>query len=140
MKSEGATLNLAVVELKSPFSVQESCERIRKTVMSQGDTKWFGEVNFTAEAKSLGEELPDAVLLLFGGPKLSGVVMPGHPKLGLDAFCQKLLVYESEGGVRVIFNDIAALSEWHYGNAIEPQKMINGRLKQTFEKALEPDG
>ena len=63
--------------------------------------------------------------------------MAKFPKLGLDAFCQKLLVYEDdEGKVRVIFNDITKMAELHYGTSAEPHKVINGRLATTFEGAI----
>ena len=63
--------------------------------------------------------------------------MAEFPKLGLDAFCQKLLVYEDpQGGVKVAFNDIVAFAELHYGKSNPPQNVINGRLKKTFTEAI----
>ena len=64
--------------------------------------------------------------------------MADFPKLGLDAFCQKVLVYEdAETIVRVAFNDIVALAELHYGRSNPPQNVINTRLRETFVKAIE---
>ena len=63
--------------------------------------------------------------------------MAEFPKLGLDAFCQKLLVYEApDGSVNIAFNDIVALAELHYGSSNKPQQVVNTRLTATFEEAV----
>ncbi len=136
--TNGLFADYGVIELRSPLSVPKAVERLSKAVMKQDDTVWFGEVDFAAEASHLGVEMPDAVLLLFGGPAPGGVAMAGFPAIGLDAFCQKLLVYANEeGGSVVIFNDIAALAELHYGFSAEPHHGLNKRLTSTFRTAIE---
>ena len=106
--------------------------------MSQDDTVWFGEIDFSSEAAEQGVELPDAVLLLFGGPGPGGVAMADFPAIGLDAFCQKLLVYaDADGGSVVIFNDIAAFAELHNGTSAKPHHALNERLTATFQKAIQ---
>ncbi|WP_170337113.1 DUF302 domain-containing protein [Ruegeria arenilitoris] len=136
--TNGLFADYGVIELRSQLSVPKAVERLRKAVMEQDDTVWFGGVDFAAEASHLGVELPDAVLLLFGGPAPGGVAMAGFPVIGLDAFCQKLLVYANEeGGSVVIFNDIAALAELHYGSSAEPHHGLNKRLTETFRSAIE---
>lgn len=63
--------------------------------------------------------------------------MASFPKLGLDAFCQKLLVFQDrEGSERVIFDDIVKMAELHYGKSAESHKVINQRLTTTFEGAV----
>ncbi|WP_171187944.1 DUF302 domain-containing protein [Ruegeria sp. HKCCC2117] len=136
--TNGLNTNYGIIELRSQLSVTEEVKRLRATVMEQNDTVWFGEIDFATEASLLGVELPDTVLLLFGGPAPGGVAMAGFPAIGLDAFCQKLLVYaHEEGGSVVIFNDIAALAELHYGSSAEPHHGLNKRLTATFRTAIE---
>lgn len=126
-----------IIELTSDLSVPEAVARLTKAVMAQNDTVWFGEIDFGAEAAEAGVTLPDAVLLLFGGPAPGGVAMAKFPAIGLDAFCQKLLVYAGQdGGSVVIFNDIAAFAELHYGQSADPHHLLNQRLSATFAKAL----
>ena len=85
----------------------------------------------------MGEDLDLTILLLFGAPAPGGKAMMTTPKIGLDAFCQKLLVYEnSNGEVWIAFNDIVACSNLYYGIATKQQKMINQRLSATFSKAV----
>ncbi len=105
--------------------------------MSQGDTKWFADVDYQKEASVLGIVLRPTTLLLFGGPAPGGKAMMTSPKIGLDAFCQKLLVYENESGeVWIAYNDIVAFANLYYQTSTKPQQMINQRLKMTFSKAI----
>ena len=137
---DGLVLNYGVIELQSPFDLAETVDRLTSAVTSQGDTVWFGEVDFASDAASVGVELPQARLLLFGGPGPGGVAMADFVSIGLDAFCQKLLVYvDASGGVTVLFNGIAALAELHYGMSAEPHAQLDARLTQTFRTALDID-
>ncbi len=136
--TKGLIANYGIIELRSELSVSKAVERLRTAVMGQDDTVWFAEIDFTTEVSQLGVELPEAVLLLFGGPAPGGVAMAGFPAIGLDAFCQKLLVYAyEEGGSVFIFNDIAAMAELHYGSSAEPHHGLNKRLTETFRSAIE---
>lgn len=133
---EGVGLNFGINELVSDFNYADTIKRLKEDVMKQGDTVWFGDIDFRSAAAESGVDLPRSTLMLFGGPKPGGVAMAKFPKLGLDAFCQKLLVYEDdEGKVRVIFNDIVKMAELHYGKSAKPHEVINGRLTTTFEGA-----
>ncbi|VVS95703.1 DUF302 domain-containing protein [Desulfoluna spongiiphila] len=135
---EGVTPGYGIQFLSSPFGFEATIERLQKNVMAEGDTKWFTVVDYKEDAKSLGDELPRMKLLLFGGPAPGGMAMAKFPKLGLDAFCQKVLVYENgKEEVQVAYNDIVLFAELHYGNSIKPHHMLNGRLSETFKRALE---
>ncbi|MEP3779240.1 MAG: DUF302 domain-containing protein [Shimia thalassica] len=135
--TEGLTKNYGIIELQSPYEVADSAANLKAIVTKQADTVWFGEVDFQAEAAAAGVDLPPAVLLLFGGPAPGGVAMRDFPAIGLDAFCQKLLVYQDNTGqTRVIFNDIAAMARLHYGRSAEPHDLLNQRLTETFKTAL----
>ena len=135
--STGLTEGYGVLELTSAYGHAETIERLRAAVTSQGDTVWFGEVDYTQDAHALGVDIGPAMLLLFGGPAPGGVAMAQFPSIGLDAFCQKLLVFEeSDGTVKVIYNDIAALAELHYGQSIKPHHQLNERLTMTFSQAV----
>lgn len=136
--TKGLTRDYGLIELTSELSVAEAVNNLTKIVAAQDDTVWFGEIDFTAEAATQGTELPEAMLLLFGGPKPGGVAMAEYPAIGLDAFCQKLLVDEGDdGGSVLIFNDIAAFAELHYGSSAKPHHALNERLTATFIKALQ---
>ena len=59
------------------------------------------------------------------------------PTLGLDAFCQKLLIWQdASGAVHVTFNDLLALAERQQVSSGIPLRVINRRIKRTFSEAL----
>lgn len=138
-KTDISTVNegFGIVSIKSDFDYTTTVQNLRDIVLSQGDTKWFADIDYQKEAASLDVEIRPTTLLLFGGPAPGGKAMVSTPKIGLDAFCQKLLVYENEDGeVWVAYNDIVAFSDLYYKKSTKPQQLINQRLKMTFTKAI----
>lgn len=126
-----------IVKIKSDFDFVTSVKNLRNIVMAQNDTQWFADVDYQKEALQFGIEIRPTSLLLFGGPAPGGKAMMTTPKIGLDAFCQKLLVYENEDSeVWIAYNDIVAFSELYYQSSTKPQQIINKRLKMTFTKAV----
>ena len=129
--------NFGVVKFKSDFDFSTTVQNLRDIVMAQSDTKWFADVDYQKQASTQNIEVRPTILLLFGGPAPGGKAMVSSPKIGLDAFCQKLLVYENEAGeVWIAYNDIVAFAELYYQSSTKPQQMINQRLKMTFKKAV----
>lgn len=128
--------NFGLIIKQSDFDFETTKENLMTGVEAQGDTKIFGEVDYKNEAKTYGIELNKNTLILFGAPEPGGKAMHETPKIGLDAFCQKLLVYEKEGHVFVAYNDIVAFSELYYHKSSIPQKVINYRLNSVFEEAI----
>ena len=106
--------------------------------MAENDTMWFGESDYQAEAATLGVMLPKLTLLLFGAPGPGGKAMAGYPRMGLDAFCQKVLVYQTHGGqVNINFNEMAAFAELHNGDSALPHRIITRRMRATLGGAIE---
>lgn len=126
-----------IVMIKSSYEFNQTVEKLKHIVEAQSDTRWFGEIDYQKDAKDLNVEIQPAKLLLFGGPAPGGKAMMTTPRIGLDAFCQKLLIYQNETGeVWVAFNDIVAFSELYYDYSTKPQQMINNRLIETFTIAV----
>lgn len=133
----GLEKGYGIVSIKSDFDYATTVQNLRDIVMAQGDTKWFADIDYQKEAVALGLDLRPTILLLFGGPAPGGKAMMTSPKIGLDAFCQKLLVYQMENGeVWIAYNDIVAFANLYYKTSTKPQQMINQRLKMTFTKAI----
>lgn len=126
-----------ITSIESQYGFQQTLENVKKAIMAQGDTVWFGTVDYSKDAAALSVQLSPSTLLLFGGPAPGGLAMTNFPRLGLDAFCQKILVLEdASGDVNLYFNDIVALSELHYGSSNKPQAVINQRLNATLKGAV----
>lgn len=128
-----------LVTLKSPHDFETTKKRIRSVIQAQSDTVDFGEVDFAARSKARGVELRPLQLILFGGPGPGGRAMASAPTLGLDAFCQKLLIWQDQDGtVCVTFNDLRTLADRQGVSGGLPLQYINRRLKETLSKAIEP--
>ncbi|GAB7224319.1 hypothetical protein VoSk93_35380 [Vibrio owensii] len=135
--SEGLTKNYGIETIVSEYDFDSTLENIKRDVLAQDDTVWFMNWDFKARAESIGESLPNATLLVFGGPAPGAKAMTDFPSIGLDAFGQKVLVTEENGQVLVSYNNIVDMSELHYGDNAIPHKIINFRLGKTLTGAVE---
>lgn len=126
-----------IISIKSPYGFEETEQRLWEVINAQGDTVSFGVVDFKERAEAIGVELKPVRLLLFGGPGPGGKAMKKAPTLGLDAFCQKLLIWEGpKDEIYVSFNDLVALAERQQAVVSLPLKFINRRMKQTLSALL----
>jgi uncharacterized protein (DUF302 family) len=133
---EGINEGFGIHNLVSEHSFGETVDRLKAVVSGQGDTVWFGDLDFQAEAATQDIAVRSVTMLLFGAPAPGGMCMAEFPRLGLDAFCQKLLVYEDDQRqVRVAFNDIVSFATLHYGRNNAPQEVVNSRLDAAFRSA-----
>lgn len=132
--------NDGIVTIVSPFDFETTIERLSTAIDSQDDTVWFGDVDFQASAKEQGVDIAPARLLLFGGPAPGAKAMAKAPTLGLDAFCQKLLVWQDRTGeVSVSFNDLLTLADRQGVPKNLALRAISRRLESVFRSALESE-
>ena len=127
-----------IATLSSNYGFDQTIDRLKTNILAQGDTIWFGEIDYQAEAATLGVELPKLTLLLFGAPGPGAKAMADIPRMGLDAFCQKVLVYElTDRSVKVFFNEMPVFAELHQGSKALPHWVINYRMGKTLSGAIE---
>jgi len=132
------TKGQGIVTLDSVYDFDQTIERLKNAIMAEGDTLWFGEIDYQKEAEERGVDLPRLTLLLFGAPGPGAKAMAEYPRLGLDAFCQKLLVFQKrDGRTGVAFNDMMTFAELHYGNFSLPHRIISRRVRSTLGGAIE---
>jgi len=136
-QTDEISIGFGIIKLKSDFDFNTTLKRLKETINSISDTKIFGEIDYQKDAEKTGIELNPTTLLLFGAPEPGAKAMVKAPKLGVDAFCQKLLVFENGNGeVWVALNDIIAFSKLYYDKATVPQRMINKRLEKTITSTI----
>jgi len=121
---------------KSDFDFIATIENLKKDIQAQGDTQIFGEIDFKKEAAEYTIEIDPTTLILFGAPAPGGKAMNKTPKIGLDAFCQKLLIFEKEGNVFIAYNDIVEFSKLYYQKGTIPQRVVNYRLNKVYGNAI----
>jgi uncharacterized protein (DUF302 family) len=126
-----------IVTLDSPFDFKETDSRVLEAINSQNDTIIFGSIDFQSQVQDFGVTMPPTKLILFGGPSPGAKAMRNAPTLGLDAFCQKLLVWEDDQQVvHLSFNDLLRVAERHDVSKSIPLRVIDFRLNRTFSNAL----
>jgi uncharacterized protein (DUF302 family) len=132
MKNDG------IITINSPFNFTVTMERILESIASQDDTVSFGSVDFKAQASEMGIDLLPNTMILFGAPEPGAKAMSKSPTLGLDAFCQKFLVWQDESGqVHLSFNDLLAIAERQGVSKSVALRVINYRLNKVFSEALQ---
>jgi len=126
-----------IVTLESPFDFNETHSRVLEAINSQNDTIIFGTIDFQVQVQDFGVDIPPTKLILFGGPSPGAKAMRNAPTLGLDAFCQKLLVWEDDQQVvHLSFNDLLRVAERQDVGKSIPLRVIDFRLNRTFSNAL----
>ena len=126
-----------IVTLESPFDFNETHGRVLEAINSQNDTIIFGTIDFQVQVQDFGVDIPPTKLILFGGPSPGAKAMRNAPTLGLDAFCQKLLVWEDDQQVvHLSFNDLLRVAERQDVGKSIPLRVIDFRLNRTFSNAL----
>ncbi len=137
VNSQTLSHNYGIKKIESDYDFETTLSNIKRDVLKEGDTLWFINLDYKAEAKKIGKTLPDATLLVFGAPAPGATAMSDFPSIGLDAFGQKVLVYVEEGKVIVAYNDIVDMSQLHYQDNALAHRVINFRLGKTLSNAVE---
>jgi len=126
-----------IVTLDSPFDFDETYNRVLAAINSQNDTTVFASIDFQSQVQDFGVDIPPTKLILFGAPGPGATAMRNAPTLGLDAFCQKFLVWQDDQQVvHLSFNDLLRVAERQDVNKSLPLRVINFRLNRTFSNAL----
>lgn len=125
-----------IITIDSLYNFKDTYRRVLKAINSQEDTIIFGVIDFQARALEFGLKIPPTTLILSGAPAPGAKAMRNSPTLGLDAFCQKFLVWEDDRGTHLSFNDLLLLAERQGTNKNFALRVIDFRLKNTFAKAL----
>jgi uncharacterized protein (DUF302 family) len=94
---------------QSPWPVPETVTRITNLLLERGMTV-FATIDQRAAAHTVGLELRETVLILFGNPAGGTPVMDAVPLSALD-LPLKLVVWDEQGTTRVSYLSPAALAE-----------------------------
>jgi uncharacterized protein (DUF302 family) len=83
-----------IVSRPSPFSVEETLERLQKAIHSR-NLNLFAQIDHSEEARRVGLKMQEAHVLIFGSPKAGTPLMIASPLLALD-LPLKVLIWQSE--------------------------------------------
>jgi uncharacterized protein (DUF302 family) len=96
----------------SPLSVPETVSRLTGMLDAKG-IKIFAVIDQSAEARSVGLELRDTTLVVFGNPAAGTPVMVASPLAALD-LPLKILVWSDQGQTKVSHLAPRALAARHH--------------------------
>ncbi len=124
------------IDVVSNHPVAETTDRLER-VLTEARVKIFARVPHSEGARSVGVELPPTVLLIFGNPRAGAPLIACARTVGID-LPQKALIWEdTDGTVRITYNDPSYLKQRHAIDGCEPvlEKMTGALGKFTATAA-----
>ena len=118
-----AQSSAGVITKLSGKSVAETVGRLRHLIEDRGFTV-FRVIDHSGTAESVGVQMPDSKLVMFGKPTVGAAVMLAAPLAGLDLPLKVLVWEEGNGAVSVSYNSPVFLAERYH---------IEGALRAPFE-------
>jgi uncharacterized protein (DUF302 family) len=97
-----------VVTKLSPWSVADTVSRLSEVLAGRG-MKVFAVIDHSGEAKTVGLELRDTKLIIFGSPKVGTPVMVAAPLAALD-LPLKVLVWADDRQTKISYTAPRALA------------------------------
>lgn len=100
------------VVVPSAGSVSETVERLKASIEAQG-ARVFAVVDFGGGVKSIGEDIGDIQLVIFGDPRIGAQALSADRMAALD-LPGKILVYDTGSG-SAMAHEVPAemLAEWN---------------------------
>lgn len=98
-----------IVTRPSPFSVEETLERLQEAIHSR-NLSLFAHIDHSGEAKRVGLTMQEAHVLIFGSPKAGTPLMIASPLLALDLPLKILVWQGNDDHVWVSSTSIAYLT------------------------------
>lgn len=126
----------AYVQIKSPYSVAKTLDRLEGILKEKGITV-FARVDHAAGAEKAGLEMSHTQLLIFGNPKLGTPLMNEQILMGLDLPMKMLAWKDTSGQTWLAYTRAEALQQRHQlKNQLIIQKMSKA-LDAISQKAIE---
>lgn len=112
-----ATCSIAVaadglVEVKSPYSVKETVDRLEEIVQQRG-LNIFARIDHAAGAAKIGQSLRPTELLIFGNPQGGTPLMTCAQTAGIDLPLKALVWEDASRQVWLGYNDLTYLARRH---------------------------
>ena len=120
-----------VVTKISPRSVPEAVSAFTALLISK-DLKIFDVIDQSAEARLVGLQLRDTILVVFGNPAGGTPVMEASPLSALD-LPLKVLIWSDDGQTKISYVSPDALARRH---GLSPELVANLRGIDTLTDAL----
>ncbi len=104
--------NNGILNKRSNHSVDETLERLKRTLKAKGVTI-FAIVDHSGEAEKVGLKMPPTKVVMFGNPKAGTPLMLAAPSIAIDLPLKILISEDREGKVWVSHNSLTYLQQRH---------------------------
>jgi len=128
IKPKGMTI------LETQLQPHEAIEQFRSAVEAFG-MKAFALIDFAADAKDAGLTMEDAVLLVFGNPKVGTLLLIDAPHSGID-LPLKAFAWTHQGKNWLSYNEPAYIARRHGLSMAGPIQKMSEALKNAMTQAL----
>lgn len=125
-----------IITLHSQQSFDETFDKALEIIKSNDDVVVFDEIDFQERALNQDIKIGKTKLIMFGAPNPGGKSMGDAQTLGLDAFPQKLLVWQDANGVHVSYNKLSIMADRQNANKSIALRVIQYRVNGSFEDAF----
>jgi uncharacterized protein (DUF302 family) len=124
-----------LIKKKSAHSVAVTLDRLEKILKEKGigiAVRW----NHSAKAKSVGMEMRDTEILIFGNPKMGTPLMISDQEIGIDLPLKALAYKDAQGQVWLVYNDPVYLKARYGIKDKDPVfEKMTGALNAMTDKA-----
>ena len=117
-QTSSAAKDPGLIVVESAHSLATTEGRLAAALERAG-LKVAARVDHAANAKGGGLDLPATALLIFGNPKAGTVLMEKSRTIGID-LPLKVLIWESNGTVKLAYNDPAYIAHRHGLTGTDP--------------------
>ena len=124
--------NNGMVSRRSNHSVDETLERLTRTLESKGVTI-FTIVDHSGEAEKVGMKMPPTKVVMFGSPKAGTPLMLAAPSIAIDLPLKILISEDRDGNTWVSYNSLEYLRERH---GLPQELLQNIAVIETLASAM----
>lgn len=114
------TTGNGVIETTGEGTAADALARLLDAIESSDKVGLVSQTNHGTNAESVGLELAPMFAVFFGNPNSGTPLMQQSPSAALD-LPQKIVIIETDTGVRILHNDPAYVAERHGINPEIPQ-------------------
>ncbi len=101
-----------LIETTGSGTAEEAADRLVAAIEGNEKLRLVARMDHSAGAASVGLELTPTIEVFFGNPAAGTPLMHIAPTVAID-LPQKMLIIQTDSGVRVLHNDPAYLAERH---------------------------
>ncbi len=127
-----------MIQLQSPYTVEQTVERFVDTAESKGLTI-FAQVDHAAGAAKTGLDLRPTTVVIFGNPKAGTPFMQCAQTVGIDLPMKMLIWKDANGQVWLGYNDPSYIATRHDVEDCPAVEPIDKALASVAETTVKMD-